>query len=190
MKLLACLLFALALPFTALADLPEPGVELPPFTIDNMGLLVLEGEDISHVPFELESVRGRPIYLQHLAARVGLDETYQPLSDVIEERFDPDTFFSVAIINRDDAAFGTGFIVTSTLKSNKRRYPDANIVVDGEGKILQAWDLQPKSAAVMILDAEGTVLFFKEGALTESEQSEVIDLLDSAINSVEAELVK
>ena len=63
-------------------------------------------------------------------------------------------------------------------------------MVDGEGKILQAWDLQPKSAAVMILDAEGTVLFFKEGALTESEQSEVIDLLDSAINSVEAELVK
>ena len=107
---------------------------------------------------------------------------------MIEERYDPESFYSVAIINRDDAAFGTGFIVSSTLKSNKRRYPDANIVVDGEGKILEAWDLKPKGAAVMILDADGTVLFFKEGALSEQEQSKVLELLDSAINSVDVQM--
>ena len=183
MKLSTIVLLSLILAPKLWAQTPGLGSQIPPFTIDNLGALVLEGEEVSHQPWSLETVRGKPTYLQHLAARIGVDETYKPLSDAIENSLDVEAFHSVAIVNRDDAAFGTGFVVTATLKSNKRRYPDANIVVDSKGKMLDSWDLQPKSAAVMILDAEGVLLYFKEGPLTEAEQEEVLNILASAIES-------
>ena len=115
---------------------------------------------------------------------MGIDGTYKPLSDALEERnYSSDQLNSVAIIDRDDAAFGTGFIVTATLKANKRRYPEANIVVDREGQILDEWDLKPKGAAILILDADGKILFFKEGALTDEEQALVLNLLEAEIEA-------
>jgi YtfJ family uncharacterized protein len=187
MRHVITILIALGVCALAVAATPRPGDTLEHFTIENPGELTLEGDEISHRPWSLQGVLGRPAYLQHMAARVGLDETYKPLSDEIEAReYAPEDYYAVAIVNRADAAFGTGFIVNSTLKANKRRYPDANIVVDAEGKMLERWGLQPKNAAVLILDSDGTVLFFKEGELTPQEQARALELLEEAIRRSKA----
>ncbi|MEM1112273.1 MAG: YtfJ family protein [Pseudomonadota bacterium] len=166
------------------AQPPAVGDVLRPLVIDNAGILILDGEEVTHQAWSTASLSGRPVYLQHLAARVGLDQTYQAFSDALEARpYTPDDYQAVAVVNRDDAAFGTGFIVAQTLKSNKRRYPEANIVVDNESKMLEDWNLQPKSAAIMIVDAEGRVLFFKEGEMTEEESDSALALLDAAITA-------
>ena len=182
MRHLITILVALGLSALAAAATPQAGATLESFTIDDPGELTLEGDEVSHRPWSLQAVLGRPAYLQHMAARVGLDETYKPLSDALESRaYAPGDYVAVAIVNRDDAAFGSGLFVDAALKANKRRHPDANIVVDAQGKVLERWGLQPKNAAVLILDSDGTVLFFKEGELTPGEQARALELLEEAI---------
>jgi YtfJ family uncharacterized protein len=182
MRHLTTILIALGVSALAVAATPLPGERLEPFNLENPGELVLVGDDVRHRPWSFQGVLGRPTYLQHMAARIGLDETYKPLSDELEARdYAPGDYYAVAIVNRADAAFGSGLFVNAALESNKRRHPDANIVVDAEGKVLERWGLQPKSAALLILDSDGTVLFFKEGELTPQEQAQALKLLEEAI---------
>ncbi len=173
----------IALNQQALAAPPEVGADLAHVNIDEMGaLILLDEEQVSHAPWSSEELIGRPTYMQHLAARASIDGIYKPLSDALEEReYGEDRLNSVAIVNRKDAAWGTGMIVTATLKSNKKRYPEANIVVDTEGKARELWQLQPKQAAIWILDAAGKILFFKEGPLTDDELPNVLKLLDAQV---------
>ena len=63
------------------------------------------------------------------------------------------------------------------LKKNKRRYPDSTIVQDDTGAALKAWQLQTKNAAVIIVSAQGDVLYFKQGALSDAEITEVVDIV-------------
>ncbi len=82
----------------------------------------------------------------------------------------------------DDAIWGTGAFVMSELKSNKRRFPDAVIVVDEEGVGIGRWQLTRDSSAVMVVDAQGTVLYFREGAMSPAEVDSTLQLILGQIN--------
>jgi hypothetical protein len=50
-------------------------------------------------------------------------------------------------------------------------------VVDSNGLALKKWGLQPKNAAVILLDRDGTVLYFKEGKMSDADIASVIALI-------------
>ena len=160
------------------AQLPEAGKELPPVTIEDGGSIEIAGDDLVFQPWSSDSLRGRPVYLQHMAARAGIDEINKSLDNAVEALdYSAEQLVSVAIANKDDATWGTGLFVASQLKKNKLRYPDTVIVADNAGAALEQWQLQPENAAVILLSAEGQVLFFREGALSAAEIEEAVAIL-------------
>lgn len=190
MRTIFSMLLVLLVSASVHAQAQRIGGKLAAVSIDDLGLLILEGDEVSHKPWSSESSMGRPTYLQHLAARVGIDGTYKLISDAIEERnYSRHQLNSVAVVNRKDALWGTGAIVTATLKSNKRRYPDVAFVVDSKGAARERWELQHNSAAIMLLDASGEILFFKEGALEEDELSQALEIIDAQVQSADRPVV-
>ena len=67
--------------------------------------------------------------------------------------------------------------MTSQLESNKKRYPQAVLVADEKGVGLQTWKLQEDSAAIIVTDSQGAVLFFKQGAMSPAEVDSTIELI-------------
>jgi predicted transcriptional regulator len=55
------------------------------------------------------------------------------------------------------------------------------VVADKKGMARKAWDLKRQSAAMAILDADGTELFFKEGRPTEQETGAILDMIDQRL---------
>ena len=54
-----------------------------------------------------------------------------------------------------------------------------DIVIDDNGVGLQRWGMKPKSSAIIVLDAEGKVLYAKDGPLSEIEVEHTIGLIES-----------
>lgn len=55
------------------------------------------------------------------------------------------------------------------------------MVLDEDGKVAGAWDLQEESSAIIVQDKQGKVLFVKEGALNQSEIEQVLSLIKDNI---------
>jgi YtfJ family uncharacterized protein len=82
-----------------------------------------------------------------------------------------------AIVNTDDAIPGSGMFVRSSLESNKKLYPWSQFIVDSNGVVRGAWQLEKESSAVVVLDKAGRIQWAKDGALTQDEVQQVIALL-------------
>ncbi len=163
-------IFCLLLSTAAWSQLPAVGETLSAIDIANSGSIEIAGDDLEYQPWTSSSMTGTPVYLQHMAARSSTQGMNKALDDAIEELgYTAEQLRSVAIVNRDDAVWGTGAFVSGQLKKNKQRYPNSVIVQDDEGTALQQWQLQPKSVAVILLSEEGEVLFFKDGKLNDDE---------------------
>lgn len=65
----------------------------------------------------------------------------------------------------------------SSLESNKKLYPWSQFIVDSNGVTRKAWQLEEESSAIIVLDKEGRVQWAKDGALTQEEVQQVVDLL-------------
>jgi YtfJ family uncharacterized protein len=164
------------------AELPVVGKTLSTLSIDDKGSIELKGDDMVYQPWSSTSLGGSPVYLQHMAARSSTNGIHKPLDNAIEAKgFTPAQLHSVAITNKDDVVWGTGSFVASELKKNKRRYPDSTIVLDDSGAALKQWQLQSKNAAVIILSPQGEVLFFKQGALSDAEVTQVVAILTDQV---------
>lgn len=160
------------------AQLPVVGEILPAVSIDDKGSLELEGDEMHYKPWSTTTLRGKPAYLQHMAARAGIDGINKLLDDAVEAKgYSPEQLRSAAIVNKDDAIWGSGVFVTSQLKKNKRRYPESTIIVDDNGTALKQWRLEKKNSAVVILSPEGRVVFFKQGALSAAEVTKAVAIL-------------
>ena len=181
MRLIITTIFLL-MSTVAFGQLPVVGEILSPVSIDDEGSIELEGDDMVYQPWSTSMIRGKPVYVQHVAARASTEGLNKRLDDALEARgYTQEQLQTVAIANKDDAVWGTGVFVSGQLKKNKKRYPDATIVVDNNSTALKQWRLQKKNVAVIILSAQGKVLFFREGALEEAEVTEVLDILATQV---------
>lgn len=71
----------------------------------------------------------------------------------------------------------------SSLESNKKLYPlGSQFIVDSNGVARGARQLDEESSAVVVLDKDGRVQWAKDGALTQEEVQQVMDLLHKLIN--------
>ena len=66
----------------------------------------------------------------------------------------------------------------SKLEGNKEKYPWSIMVLDKDGVARDIWQLEKKSSAIIVLDQNQQVRWFKDGKLSEQEQRQVMQLLE------------
>ena len=166
-KILA--LTCLLLPMMASAHQFETGQRVPPIGITDRGELVLDKV-------------GKVRVLQHIAGRTSAKEKNATLIEAIKSAKLPhDRYQTTTIVNTDDAIPGSGMFVRSSLESNKKLYPWSQFIVDSNGVARGAWQLDEESSAVVVLDKDGRVQWAKDGALTQEEVQQVMDLLQKLL---------
>lgn len=173
-----CLGLALCLPLSSLAMNLSDGQRVPPVGVGDKGELVLAQDQFSYQPWNSARLPGKVRVIQHIAGRSSAKEMNAALIEAIKAAKLPhDRYQTTTIVNTDDAIPGTGMFVRSSIESNKQQYPWSQFVVDSDGVVRKAWDLQPKGSAIAVLDKEGKVQFKKDGALSQQEVQQVTDLL-------------
>jgi hypothetical protein len=154
------------------------GNPLPQLRVEKLGEMHVEGEDVRYAPWDSGALRGKVQVVQYMAARPGSRDLNKPFTDRLRDSGIPIEHYHVTtIVNLDDALFGSRGIVVSELEKNKKRYYRSSIVADEGGLGLEAWRLAPKSSAIIILDAEGRVAFFRDGAMSVEEIEQALALV-------------
>jgi len=178
--LLCCLMLAAAC--STHADVIQPGEPLSPLAIETPGELVIEsGEDVSYRPWSLPGPLGKPHVLQYMAGTLSARGQTKPFNDRLEAEIPHDKIHITTIVNMDQTLWGTTPLVLRKVRANKLQYPLATIVLDEAGLGQATWSLPEKDAAVVIMDANGSVLWFREGALSDADIDETIRLLQQHI---------
>ncbi|MCJ8703974.1 YtfJ family protein, partial [Escherichia coli] len=145
--------------------------------------LVLDKDQFSYKTWNSAQLVGKVRVLQHIAGRTSAKEKNATLIEAIKSAKLPhDRYQTTTIVNTDDAIPGSGMFVRSSLESNKKLYPWSQFIVDSNGVARGAWQLDEKSSAVVVLDKDGRVQWAKDGALTQEEVQQVMDLLHKLIN--------
>ena len=180
-KILA--LTCLLLPMMASAHQFETGQRVPPIGITDRGELVLDKDQFSYKTWNSAQLVGKVRVLQHIAGRTSAKEKNATLIEAIKSAKLPhDRYQTTTIVNTDDAIPGSGMFVRSSLESNKKLYPWSQFIVDSNGVARGAWQLDEETSAVVVLDKDGRVQWAKDGALTQEEVQQVMDLLHKLIN--------
>lgn len=157
----------LALGLSAVAGPPELQQPLPAVTVQDRGELVLEGEEFGYRPWRSGGV-GKVQVLQYIPATRAGEAAYKPLTDRLQQVLAVGSFHVSTVLNLDAALWGTSGLVVSEAKKNKRRYPDATIVLDKKAAVGRAWGVEKPGRALVILDAMGTVHYFSTEPAAES----------------------
>ena len=170
-KILA--LTCLLLPMMASAHQFETGQRVPPIGITDRGELVLDKDQFSYKTWNSAQLVGKVRVLQHIAGRTSAKEKNATLIEAIKSAKLPhDRYQTTTIVNTE----------RSSLESNKKLYPWSQFIVDSNGVARGAWQLDEESSAVVVLDKDGRVQWAKDGALTQEEVQQVMDLLHKLIN--------
>lgn len=121
--------------------------------------------------------------VQHIAGRSSAKEKNATLIEAIKSAKLPhDRYQTTTIVNTDDAIPGSGMFVRSSIESNKQLYPSSQFIVDSNGVVRKAWQLNEESSAIVVLDKDGRVQWAKDGALSQEEVQQVVVLLHKLLN--------
>ena len=159
------------------------GAPLPGLVIDSRGELTLQEGDFAYRPWTLPAALGKVHVLQYMAGRMSARNQTKPFTDRLESAIPDESIHVTTVINLDDTLWGTSGFVVGEVKSSKRKYPDSTIVLDETGAGLETWGLRPKGATIVILDPGGSVLYFKEGAMSEFEIDSTLELIRTYVAS-------
>ena len=174
----ACLL----LPLMASAHNFEKGQRVPPVGIADRGELILDNNEFSYKTWNSAQLPGKVRVVQHIAGRTSAKEKNAALIEAIKAANLPhDRYQTTTIVNIDDAIIGTSLFVRKSIESGKREFPWSQIIVDSNGVVKKAWQLQPESSAVAVLDKNGVIKFAKDGQLSPQEVQQVITLVDHLV---------
>jgi len=159
---------------------------LPDLSIDDKGELILQGDEVDYRSWSYPQQPGKVHIVQYMAATKSAGDMNKAFRDRFDTDLPENSFHTTTILNLDDAMWGTGGFVIGELTSNKRKFPKAVMVVDEEGAGIKQWQLQNDSAAVVILDPQGTVRYIKQGKMSAAEIESTLELILAVINQAES----
>lgn len=146
------------------------------------GEILLSQDNVVYRPWNSQELQGKVRVVQHFAARSSAKALNDPLIEaLIQAKLPQDKYQTTSIINLDDAIWGTSGFARSKTESGKKQAPHSQVIVDNDGVVKKAWDLQAKTAMTMVLDRNGIIRFVKEGKLTPAEITQVILLLKQQV---------
>jgi YtfJ family uncharacterized protein len=162
---------------TASASNPEVGTQLPDLSIKDRGELLLQDDEVSYRPWSYPQQTGKVHIVQYMAATKTAGDLHKPFRDRLDTDLPANSFETTTILNMDEAIWGTGGFVVNQLKSNKQKYPKAVMVLDEEGLGVKRWALNDESAALIIVDQQGTVRYVKQGQMSAAEVDSTLQLI-------------
>ncbi|WP_025122289.1 MULTISPECIES: YtfJ family protein [unclassified Serratia (in: enterobacteria)] len=149
-----------------------------PIGVSDKGELDYVDNKFSYKGWNSAQLGGKVRVVQHIAGRTSAKELNDPLIEAIKAAKLPhDRYQTTTIVNTDDAIIGTAVFVRNSIEGNKKEFPWSQFIVDSNGNVKKAWDLQPKGSAIVVLDKEGKIQFAKDGALTPQEVQQVMEML-------------
>lgn len=173
---------AVLLPQFAFAHNIEINTALPAIKVVEHGEITLKGEEIEYQPWDTAQLLGKTRVLQMIAGRSSAKALNEELMAAItKENFSPQAYQTTTVINQDDAIWGTARFVKSSAEDSKKEFSWSSMVLDANGLAAKSWGLTPESSTIVVQNAEGHVLFVKEGKLSSTEVSDVIDLIKSTL---------
>ena len=159
------------------------GQRVAPVGIADRGELILNNDKFSYKNWNSSQLAGKVRVIQHIAGRTSAKEKNANLIEAIKAAGLPhDRYQTTTIVNTDDAIPGSGMFVRSSIESKKQLYPWSQFIVDSNGLARKAWQLDEGSSAIVVLDKDGRVQWAKDGALTQQEVQQVVDLLHKLLN--------
>ena len=139
---------------------------------------MLNGKDIAFKSWTSSTLPRKVRIVHHLAGRTSAKEKNQAMIDAIKaSHFNPVKYQTTTIINADDAIVGTGMFVKSSAEKGKVENPHSQVVLDDKSAVKNAWALNAKESAIIVLDKNGKVKFVKEGQLSASDIQTVLSLV-------------
>lgn len=173
---------ALLLPGLVSAHALKLGDRVPPVGVSDRGELLYQQDKFSYQPWNSAQLSGKVRVILHIAGRSSAKEQNAALIEAIKAaKFPHDRYQTTTIVNTDDAIPGTGMFVRSSIESNKQQYPWSQFIVDSNGNVQHAWQLQQGGSAIVVLDKTGQVKYVKDGALSQQEVQQVMSLLKSLL---------
>lgn len=175
MTYLLTFVLSVFLSFSSFAELAKDS-SLPNLSLSGDDGGLLDGKDWSS-----ENLKGKVAIVFY----VDPDEKdkNEPFSEALKTRdFPAEQVQSYAVINMA-ATWLPNFAISSSLKEKQKKYPRTIYLRDYKKKIVKEWGLADDENNVVILSADGKVLFSKFGQLSESE-------IKKAIAAIEAVLVE
>ncbi|WP_313655305.1 YtfJ family protein [Pantoea sp.] len=182
--ILAALTLSFLIPAGVMAHDLRQETRVPAVGVNDKGELILQQEKFSYKNWNSAQLSGKVRVIQHIAGRSSAKQMNAALIEAIKAAKLPhDRYQTTTIVNTDDAIPGTGMFVRSSIETNKQQYPWSQFIVDSKGDVQRAWQLQPGSSAIVVLDKQGKVKFVKDGALTQDEVTQVIALLNALLKA-------
>ncbi|MEX3021972.1 YtfJ family protein [Kluyvera sp. STS39-E] len=173
----------LLMPLMATAHNFTNGQRVAPVGVADRGELILDSDKFSYKNWNSAQLAGKVRVVQHIAGRTSAKEKNDALIEAIKAAGLPhDRYQTTTIVNTDDAIPGTSMFVRSSLESNKKLFPWSQFVVDSDGVVRKAWQLEEGSSAIVVLDKDGRIQWAKDGALTAAEVQQVIALVHKLLN--------
>ncbi|WP_317930105.1 YtfJ family protein [Halioxenophilus sp. WMMB6] len=155
----------------------ELGQTLPALSITDKGECLLVDGEALFVPWQSASAGGPVQIFEYVAARAGIDKLNQPFYQALAAAGLRDIIPVTQLVNSADALWGTAGLVAGEVAKSKKAHPEDRLVVDALGVGRQRWQLQKKSAAIIVLDGEGNIRLLQEGGMTAAEAEQAILLL-------------
>ncbi len=164
----------------------EKGVMIPEYDIVEDRMVFKKEGNISYREWGLKDLSGRIRTIYHLAARDGIDEINEPYIDALiaaqlPEALPDSPYKTITILNLDDALWGTSGIAGRRLEKSQKEFAYACYVADEDGTAIKTWGLKKKESAIIVLDPEDRVIFFKEGKLNKEEIQAAVALIKSKL---------
>jgi len=180
--ILAAVVLSLLIPASVAAHDLVQGKRVPAVGVNDKGELLYQQEKFSYKNWNSAQLSGKVRVIQHIAGRSSAKQMNAALIEAIKAAKLPhDRYQTTTIVNTDDAIPGTGMFVRSSIETNKQQYPWSQFIVDTNGNVQRAWQLQTGGSAIVVLDKQGMVKFVKEGSLTQEEVTKVINLITSLL---------
>ena len=150
--------------------------------VNSPGEIQLAGTEASYTPWSSTQIERKPQVVQYIAGTMGASKINKPFQDALSDSsIERSRYGAVSIIDLKQALWGTRGMITKELVKNKKKHAFSSIIADKEGQGLKSWGLKEKSSAVIILDSDGEIKYFKDGELSDDEISSVLELLKSLL---------
>ncbi len=180
-------LLAALLPGVAAAHNIQVGQTVPNVTVSDQGEIMLSDDKVIYQPWESTQLTGKVRVIQAIAGRSSAKEMNAEIIEAIKAaNLSAEIYQTTTIINQDDSIWGTGGLVKSSAEDSKQEFSWSSMVVDADGTVRSAWQLQEESSTIIVLNKTGQVLFVQEGKLTPQEIDQAMELTVVQTSSIQA----
>ncbi|MGO2509707.1 MAG: YtfJ family protein [Vibrio hibernica] len=180
-KITAILLLSIA-PLITHANNIKVGQSVAAVSVDEGGEIFIENDTTSYLPWTTEQMLGKVRVIQAIAGRSSAKSMNAPLMEAItNEHFPEDDYQTTTIVNQNDSIWGTGSFVKSSAEDGKQDFPWSSMVLDSDGAVSKAWQLDESTSTIIVQNKMGQVLYSKQGKLTDQDIQQVLQLIKKSL---------